>query len=68
MTDRDDAAYRQGRTDWAAGTVDTSRTADRDYCSGIADERSVDVDRHLQATDQFGNELRFADEDVDEAG
>lgn len=44
-------AYEQGRGDWAAGTVDTGRTADREYCAGIADERTAGLDRRLTAGD-----------------
>ena len=44
-------AYEQGRRDQAAGTVDTSRTADRRYVAGLAAERTAAVDRELQAFD-----------------
>jgi hypothetical protein len=43
------AAYEQGRHDQAAGTVDTTRTADRAYVRGLADQRTADIDAELTA-------------------
>jgi hypothetical protein len=41
--------YAEGRADQAAGTVDTTRTADREYVAGLADQRTAAVDRELPA-------------------
>ncbi|MCE0540428.1 hypothetical protein LWF15_33535 [Kineosporia rhizophila] len=42
-------AYAQGRRDYAAGSIDTSRGADRAYLAGIRAERSDAIDRELTA-------------------
>ena len=42
-------AHDAGRHDYAAGTVDESRTADRAYVAGLAAARSDSIDRELQA-------------------
>jgi hypothetical protein len=42
-------AYAQGRADQAAGTVDTTRTADRGYVQGLSDERTAQLERDLAA-------------------
>lgn len=42
------SAYEQGRGDQAAGTVDTGRTADREYVRGLGDQRAADIDAELE--------------------
>jgi hypothetical protein len=41
------SAYEKCRRDQAAGTVDTERTADREYVRGLAGQRGADVDAEL---------------------
>lgn len=49
--DDENSAYNQGRRDQENGTVDTTRTADRDYVGGLADQRTAQTDAALTAGD-----------------
>jgi hypothetical protein len=46
---RGTSAYRQGEHDQGAGTVDTTRTADRAYVGGLSARRTADLDTALAA-------------------